>query len=283
MIYLILYDQRGQCQRVASVATRSQAQVFLDAGFVEGSRQEYNHCAAFVEPANRSDLAAIGIAGSLLSAIANRVERALLGIYEPDRPALATIQNELDRRMATITQDYLAGAINLDQWQRQMQDNINAGNTAGRILGVNGQQNMTQADIQAIERANETQAQFLNRFRRELEAGNGSLSDNQIIARARQYSRSNTSLFENGYTFAVLGLQLPYQPTVLSCCGIYCKCHWVIAHLGGNNFDCTWTLGLAEHCPTCLAREAALNPLQIRNGVIQPFNPSGLEDTPYEC
>jgi hypothetical protein len=149
---------------------------------------------------------------------------------------------------------------------------------------VNGQNNLIASDLQAIERANEVQGRFLARFRRELESGQLGVSDNQIVARARQYAQSNGSLFEDGYTFAVTGVRLPYQPKVLTCCGIYCHCGWNIVYLEGQgNIDCFWKLGIAEHCRTCVRRSTVLAPLQIRNGIMQPFNPVGLTDTPYEC
>jgi hypothetical protein len=282
MIFLVLYDQRGQCQRVATATTRAIAAQFLAAGFVEVDEAEYRRCAELVSTATLDDLVTIGIAASLLSNILSNT-RVARQFYEPNRNALSRIQSALDTEMQSVTQEYLSGNISIDQWQRRMQDNINAGNTASRVVAVNGQGNLTADDIRAIERANETQARFLNRFRREIEADGRTLTDNQILARARQYSRSNTPVFESGYSSRVLGITLPYQPSVLTCCGIYCRCHWQIVQVGANDFDCLWQLGSAEHCKTCINRNRVLKPLQVRNGIIQTFNPSGLEDTPYSC
>ena len=49
-----------------------------------------------------------------------------------------------------------------------------------------------------------------------------------------------------------------------------CKCRWAINILDKQNqdFDCTWTLGVAEHCETCLERASEWVQLEVRNGVL---------------
>lgn len=272
-----LYDRRGQLQRVALARGDDEYQQYIDAGFVEISESEYNRGTAIAEPVKTRDLALLATAGALLNTIQSQEAQGarLPANYQPPREMLKTVQTNADAELRTITQDYLDGRISIDQWQRRMTDTINQSNLAGRALSVNGTDNLTRADLRAVERANETQAQYLAAFRRELEAGN--LSNAQALARSSLYSTSSTPIFENGYTEAIGLPPLPATPGVGSACRSNCLCSWRIEPLEGNgNWDCYWVLSKAEHCQNCIARSFSFNPLQIRNGIIQPYNPTGL-------
>ena len=273
--FLVLYDRRGQCQRVAIAENEADLLAFESAGFVIVSHSEYDRCAGLAATAERDTLPTlVAAAGILVAANAATAPVAMLTV-PANRTTLNNLQATLDTRLQTTTQRYLSGNISISQWNRQMTDIVNQGNIAARQVAVGGVRNLTRVDIRAIERANEVQAQFLNRFRRELEAGN--LSDKQAIARARMYKGSTTPVFEDGRT-AAMGLPpLPAQPAVRTSCHSNCLCHWDINPLDGlGNWDCWWVLARAEHCEQCLNREAAFSPLQIRNGIIQPFNAIGI-------
>lgn len=48
-----------------------------------------------------------------------------------------------------------------------------------------------------------------------------------------------------------------------------CTCAWDVTELEGDgNYDCTWVMGAAEHCQTCVERAQQWAPLQIRDGEI---------------
>jgi hypothetical protein len=128
--------------------------------------------------------------------------------------------------------------------------------------------------VQAIERANEVQISYLNGFRRAIVG----MTAAGVIARAALYAGAITGLFYATVS-RVLGLpDLPAQPGVLTSCLTHCHCRWDIVTLAGNgNWDCYWIIDRAvENCPECIRRSEEFNPLQIRNGIIQPFNPIGI-------
>lgn len=65
------------------------------------------------------------------------------------------------------------------------------------------------------------------------------------------------------------GLRLPAMPNDgTSFCSITtsCRCSWDV-QVRGDGWDCTWTLGQADHCPTCLDRAKMWAPLRIESPV----------------
>lgn len=273
--YLALFDERGQVQRVAIATSARDLVTFVEAGFVEITEDEYNEYVSQVEQAGLGDLALLAAAAGALASIIARRQSAGQPPATPNRGQLDRLQQQVVSRTQQATRDYYAERITLTQWQRRMADAVNQGNLAARQIAVGGVDNLTAADRAAIERANETQLRYIRRFRRDLEGGG--LSEAQAVARSAQYGRSSTPVFEAGHARA-LGLPLlPAQPGVRTSCRSNCKCRWDKQQLdGAGNWDCYWRLAPAEHCEECLARRRAFNPLRIRGGVIQPYNPIGI-------
>jgi hypothetical protein len=275
--FFALFDQRGQAQRIAQTASASDARQFEGAGFTEIDEATFDSLVDLVPIATVGSLGLLTAAATALTNIldntgARREQRRQVRM---NRGMLSRLRDATEADLDAITQEYLDGRINIRQWQRRMQDRINSANFASRIASKSGLQDMTQADLQAVERANATQARYLAKFRRELEAGQ--LTDAQARARARMYKGTVTPVYEEGLTDAVGLPTLPAYPAVRTECKSNCKCQWDIQPRPGNgNWDCYWRLAPAEHCPTCLARRRAFNPLRIRGGVIQPYNPTGI-------
>lgn len=275
MTFLVFYDQRGQAQRVAIASNEADVARYLDAGFVTVTQSEYNRAALLVPVATADELPSLIAATALLAQIQNQ-QRQLATLQTADTAALERLQSRLREEYRRITTDFTNGTISIEQWYRQMADLSNRANIAGSALAVGGVENLTAADLQAIERANETQLAYLNRFRRELTG----LSVAIAIARAALYAGAISALYWLVFTQAMGLPTLPAQPGVLTSCTSQCKCHWGIKKLDGNgNWDCYWRLGEAEHCRECVQREEVFNPLQIRNGIIQVFNPTGIYTT----
>ena len=73
------------------------------------------------------------------------------------------------------------------------------------------------------------------------------------------------------------GLILPAMPGVRTSCHSNCKCNWDIRKLEGEgNWDCHWRISAVESCDECLQRQRVFNPLQVRNFIVQPFDPGGI-------
>jgi hypothetical protein len=185
------------------------------------------------------------------------------------------LERRFQAQAADLTRQYFAGEITLDQWDAALARQINANILAGRAVGVGGIDNLSREDLAAIELETDSELRYLNRFRRQL--ANGELSEAQATARAQLYAGTATVSYERGRQDAVGMPLLPAQPKQRTLCHRNCKCSWRIVELEGNgNWDCYWELSPAEHCETCLARARSFNPLRIRNGIIQPFNPLGI-------
>lgn len=275
MRYFVLYDDVGTAQRIAQTARANEAQQFLDAGFVEVDEATYNALADTTERAFIRDLALLAGAGELLRNLANAIRQPTPQAPQRNDAIVQRIEQRFASRAQTITQSYYDGEISLDAWYRQMARAINANITASRGVAVGGLDNLTAQDLQAIELQTDEELRYLNRFRRDIESG--SVSQAQALARAQQYGGSGFITYERGLQ-DLIGLPLlPAQPKVRTECRRNCKCSWDIQQLEGNdNWDCYWRLSPAEHCDTCLTRARTFNPLRIRNGIIQPFNPRGI-------
>lgn len=273
MTFLVLYDRRQQPQRTAIANNEAELQRYLDAGFVIVTASEYNRVSALVPQSSLDELPSLLAATALLAQIQQQ-QRQIASLPNVDTKALERLQNRLKAEYQRITQEFTNGKLTPEQWYRQMIDLINRGNIAASALAVGGTQNLSAQDLQAIERANEVQASYLNGFRRALEG----MSAAAMIARAALYAGSITALFWLIASRAMGLPELPAQPGVLTSCHMHCGCGWRIVPLAGDgNYDCTWVVDAAlENCPECLRRAEEFNPLQIRGGIIQPFNPVGL-------
>lgn len=272
MIFLVLYDQRGQCQRVASTDNANIAQQFINAGFVEVTEAEYQRCAELVDGATLADLPRLQQARQFLQSVGGTTTATRVNV-QTNEEALTRLRQQQANRLSQITVDYLASEISQARWFRLMTDAIVRGNTAATGIAIGGLVNLTRELQQDIERDNEIQLGYLSKFRRELDG----LSNKQAIQRSSLYAGAITSRYWTAHTRA-LGLpQLPAMPGVRTSCMSNCKCNWNIIPLPGEgNWDCQWRVSAVEHCEECLRRQDIFNPLEIRNGVIQPFNPNGI-------
>lgn len=270
--HFVLYDQRGQVQRVALAEDMVQAQRYLDAGFVPVSESEYNRAALLVPLATLDDLALIAAASGVLRQIQQQ-ERQLATMRDVDAKQLEKLIVRLQRDYRQIATAFTNGETTIEQWYRQMVDLSNRANIAAAALAVGGVDRLSRNEVQQIERANAAQTSYLNRFKREAPT----LSAAMLIARALLYAGGIRGLFWLISTRALGMPALPAYPSVRTSCRVHCKCWWDIQTLAGNgNWDCYWRLGQAEHCNECLQRQAVFKPLKIRNGIIQPFNPAGI-------
>lgn len=270
MIYLVLYDNRGQCQRVARVNRREDASAFLAVGFEEVEFEEYDRCATIVPEVTASELPDIQTARDIVNRISTTSPALLQLQANPD--ALDRLTARQRDKLQTITQAYVDGDRTPEQWYRQMVNAINAGNIASTALAVGGFENISSDDRQQIERDNQTQVRYLNGFRRTLD----SLSDAQKVARAGLYAGATTTRYWTAHTRAQ-GLALPAMPGVRTDCGASCKCNWQIDKLPGDgNWNCRWRLSAVESCDQCKRRQEVFNPLRVRNFIVQPFSPNGI-------
>lgn len=143
-------------------------------------------------------------------------------------------------------------------WPKQMEALIARAHTAAALAATADRLNLPvdsglfkglsraeRAEIKAIVRA---QLDYLKGF---VQAAPG-LSEAQVKARAALYAGAVRGTF---WKQRYIGL--PFYPTEGTECMANCKCSW---QQQGDNYY--WTLHAAEHCPTCISREAG-NPYQV--------------------
>ena len=228
MIFLALYDERGQCQRIARTNNRSDANQFLTAGFVEVSREEYERCEAIAQPATIDELSRLQQARQLAQQIRQAQPQRLQVQLNLD--ALERLRERQSDYYRDITQQRLDGDISPERWERLFIDRIIAGNTAATAIGKGGITTLNAEDVQLIERDNQTQLDYLNRYKRDFD----NLSPATALNRATLYSGAVTSRYWTAHTRA-LGLPLlPAMPGVRTTCGSNCKCNWNIIELPGD-------------------------------------------------
>lgn len=144
------------------------------------------------------------------------------------------------------------GSLSLPDWQREMRGVVKRSHIDQYLLGRGGRNAMTQRDWGRLGRALRDQYQYLDGFAQDI--ADGKLSVAQIRARADLYVESSTNAYERGREAAHDGLRLPAYPADgKTQCKARCRCRWVIRETR-REYRATWTLGVAEHCPDCLAR-----------------------------
>jgi len=177
--------------------------------------------------------------------------------------------NHYARRADELAKQLANGDIDLQAWRNGMADEISSLHLTADISGAGGLSNYTQADMQRVQRKVDEQLSYLDNWTNELR-NMDEYNPDAIRSRAMLYGGNATSTVQNAYTQALGIGDLPAYPgDGTTQCLTNCKCAWKPVKLPGEgNWDVYWDLGIAEHCPTCKAREAAWNPLQIRGGVI---------------
>lgn len=277
-VYLVRYDNVGNCQYVAIASNQNQLDRFLEAGFIEVSEEEYNRCVAIAERVTIADIARLlATAGTLASILSSQRNQPIQ--VTGNRKQLDNLIDQFQRNSATRMQEYLDGTIDINQWYDAQARHILRNRLASRAAAVGGIDNLTAQDIQSARDAARREFTYLSQFRDELDAGN--LSSKQAIARSQMYAGGAREQYERAIQDAIGLPPLPAQPGVRTDCRRNCKCSWDIRQLTGNgNFDCYWKRSPVDSCDTCKRRERAFNPLRIRNGVIQTFPTVGIYSQP---
>lgn len=274
MHFLVFYDQRGRCLRVAQANDR-ELQAFLDAGFIEVAQAEYERCAALVPQTQFRDLAETIIE---LTALGTVVSRATPRNVQSNRNMLLDGQREFNATISGLSRRVANGDISPDEWFQEFMGANRRVQLQAASASVGGRQNIGSQQIVVAEARLREQRRFALGFREQLQEIADSdvlvFNENAINARSQMYGQSSHATFEVGFQVGIGMPILPAQPGIRTDCLTNCKCRWIIRRLAGDgNFDCFWRLAPAEHCDTCLARARLFNPLQVRNGRI--LMPSG--------
>lgn len=189
------------------------------------------------------------------------------------------VERDFVDRVTVLAEQLAIGRITIDQWQRAMQDELRRYHLVAAIIAAGGVALATAATLAIASRRSNEQIGFLNRFANELRSGVFPVDAlARLRQRARSYSGAGEATFGESQDQAVGMPRLPaYPKDHQTDCVHNCRCRWEKKQLEGNgNWDCYWILGDANHCEQCPRRAVVWNPLKIRNGVIQPYNPTML-------
>jgi hypothetical protein len=171
------------------------------------------------------------------------------------------VERVMSRSDALI--DRLAGGeINVQQWVGEMRTLIRKTYMAEAEAAIGGRNAMTSADFGRVGGQLQRQYQYLNNFAEEMR--NGKLSPGQARVRARMYINGATQAFERAKTHSAGIPDLPQYPgDGRTQCLSNCKCTWEIVDTE-TAWECTWSLGIAEHCDDCVSNASKWNPLMIQ-------------------
>lgn len=191
--------------------------------------------------------------------------KTLLGYVEGVTSAGQDASDVLADRVST-------GVISPAEFETQMRDEIKSATIQDYVLGRGGREQMQPRDWGTIGRQLRGEYKLLAGFRQDIE--DDKLSPAQIRARSHLYFETARVAYERGQAAAFDVPPLPAYPCDgTSICVSGCKCSWRFAKLAGDgNTDCFWELDeAAENCETCIQRSQAWSPLQVRGGVLLPF------------
>lgn len=210
---------------------------------------------------------------------ANIPDAAVPLVSDADEAALTTEQDKTRERLAVILAALLAGRIGVDVWERLTALEIGLLRKWAFVTML-GTDTFTDVQSRVLTAQIQRELGYLAGWRAELEAqqaANALPSEAALTSRLSLYITAAIASLFAGASLRY-GFLLPAYPGDGSTrCRVNCKCRWVLHKVGDRDWDCYWRLGIAEdHCETCPRRALMWNPIQVRNGVLQPYPRAGL-------
>lgn len=232
---------------------------------------------AAAETPRTTPLVPLAAAGSALAALLLAARRSRRGAAAVTLPRLDSREASAMTARWSAQLDDLAvrlarGDLSLADWHRAMADALLNLHRDAYALGAGGQLDARQ-QARLTERVRQ-QLDYLAAWRDDLAQADG-FSEAAMRGRARLYLNAANATLQDARASTVRGLPpLPAYPgDGTTRCLTNCRCSWRIVRLPEPNaYDCYWRLGVAEHCPTCLARAAAWQPIRARDGAWLPFD-----------
>lgn len=197
---------------------------------------------------------------------------------EANNAALDSTMRRFEQRAAQLAQALVDGRITVQEWRVALASEIADLHVAAYVLGAGGVEQLDAEDFAALNDKLDEQLGYLNAWAAELDSGELP-SLKALQARSNMYGSAAEVTQVRALTEAIGMPVLPaYPKDYQTDCRHNCYCHWRIETLDGvGNWDCYWEYDpLRDNCKQCPKRHEVWYPLQIRNGVIQPYNAVGL-------
>ena len=210
----------------------------------------------------------------LITAVTDLLAPRVAPVREDTDAQLQRLMDEYNRKVDLLTQGMEAGTVTVGQFVGSMPSLIKQHQLAVAVVAGGGADNANPQTLALAQQNVTAQLGYFEAWKQELlqQAARGELPSAAYIAnRAKLYGKAANATAQQARLQAQGLPMLPFYPAQATQCRVNCKCTWDIRVLDvvNGNYDCYWTLGIAEHCPTCLARSRAANPLRVRRGVIQ--------------
>ena len=199
------------------------------------------------------------------------------GRFVPARTVRANLTRSITtstNRSGEIARAITAGDVSPHDARILMRKEVKKAYIRAYELGRGGRRVMTPQDWGSVGGMLREQYSYMDRFVREIEEGN--LSEGQIKTRFSMYLRSSREGHERGSARATNippGILPAYPGDGQSECLVNCRCRWQIERVFMMGmfagWNATWTLGLAEHCRTCVNRAGRWAPLFVPAGTFQ--------------
>lgn len=160
-----------------------------------------------------------------------------------------------------LVDKFVSGAMKLQELLAALWKMIRSSHIAQFLFGLGGKDKLTPALTGEIESIVGQQLGYFQKFWKALVGG--SLSGDQMVARAGLYGSATVQTFERGNA-ASAGLTLPYYPGEGSPCQMRCRCAWEI-----EEFDDRWEANWQSMrddavCDVCQERDDTNNPLVVK-------------------
>lgn len=179
-----------------------------------------------------------------------------------------------DIAAAALARRFKAGDLTPAQFEALMRELVSDVHVAAYAAGRSGRWNDIEPDEwRRVERTLDAQFRFLRGFRDWLrDTPPDDVAEAAVYQRSRLYGAASRQSFVRA-ELADLGLtvELPAYPgDGTTECYANCKCAWVVRTLSKarGDFNVSWRLGSAEHCPQCRKRSRAWKGLRVRGHVL---------------
>lgn len=195
-------------------------------------------------------------------------QRQIRELQQQAQQKVERYRKEFNTRTADIAEQFARQELTSREFRALFMIELRYLLYTGAAAGAGGVGNMTTEDISRVDAKLKEQARYLDNWIAQAERMQ-TRSPQQFKIRAQMYGGSGANIASQTIDRSQFREfpNLPFYPKDRTRCKQNCLCRWEWTKVDREkgNADVRWRLAFAEHCPTCIARAEACNPLMIRN------------------
>lgn len=187
---------------------------------------------------------------------------------EEDPDDLSAVIAMAEGEVRSATEQLGTGKIAVPEWIDLMVEVLTIHHLAAWMSG-SGNLEPSDTELERLIDFIADEINYLARMQEDLlDEDDGIELPGEYRRRADLYARAVRVSYFDGVA-AFYGISLPVYPGERSRCLRNCNCTWVIEEVDASlgNYNATWILGIADHCPQCEQRALGFNPLRITAGL----------------